>query len=165
MSHDSVINLYAAFMHRMFSLKSTVASYLLADPSAPPESPPSPASHHHFACKMQRQPPPPPPPPPIPPSSYGRCVGTTLWHDHKLWWETKWTTCCDCTVGRTCFISELLSQLLSLAQSEGFSRWQGWMTGITRAALTGPHVLTSTHGFIPRRTPYIFKAALLLPSA
>lgn len=84
-------------------------------------------------------------------SSYGPRVGTTLWRDHKLWWETKWTTCCDCTVGRMCFISELLSQLLSLAQSGGFSRWQVCMTDITRPVPAGTYILTM-YSWLHRRT-------------
>lgn len=134
MSQDSVINLCAAFTHRMFSLKSTVTSF--------------PTSHHHFTRKTHRQaflfsffsf------------SSYVPRVGTTLWHVYKLWWETKWTTCCDCTVGRMCFISELLSQLLSLAQSGGFSRWQVCMTDITRPVPADTYVLTM-YLWLHRRT-------------
>lgn len=50
-----------------------------------------PDHHHYFNCKMQ---------------SLGFSDPMLTPHcntNHKLWWETKLTTCCDCTVGKMRF--------------------------------------------------------------
>lgn len=64
--------------------------------------------------------------------------------NHKLWWETKLTTCCDCTVGKRS--SEIWISIITHKSgiNRGFSRQPGWMTDSTRMVPAVPEIVTFT---------------------
>lgn len=77
--------------------------------------------------------------------------------NHKLWWETKLTTCCDCAVGKMRFRN--MNQYHNAQVPEknpGLSRQPRWLTDSSRTVPAVPQIVTFTTGLLDIHTNTTF---------
>lgn len=72
---------------------------------------------------------------------------------HKLWWETKLTTCCDCTAGKIRFRKIWISIIMyESGRNSGLSRQPGCLTDSSRMAPAVPPMVTFSPSLLDLHT-------------